>query len=79
MINVIGIGPSRKDMTLRALEALKDAEVVITYKGYYKYIEDLVNGKEIIVKGMGHEIDRAELAIQNSCEVVILEYLVWRM
>jgi precorrin-3B C17-methyltransferase len=68
MINVIGIGPSRKDMTLRALEALKDAEVVITYKGYYKYIEDLVDGKEIIVKGMGHEIDRAELAIQNSCE-----------
>jgi len=52
MISVIGIGPSRLDMTLRALEALKDAEVIITYKGYYKYIEDLVEGKEIILKGM---------------------------
>ena len=68
MINIIGIGPSRQDMTLRALNALKDAEVVITYKGYYKYIEDLLEGKEILVKGMGQEIDRAELAIQKSRE-----------
>ena len=68
MISVIGIGPSRQDMTLRALEALKTAEVVITYKGYYKYIEDLVEGKEILIKGMGHEIERAELAIQKSRE-----------
>ncbi len=68
MISVIGIGPSRQDMTLRALEAIKDAEVVITYKGYYKYIEDLLEGKEILVKGMGQEIDRAELAIKKSRE-----------
>ena len=34
MIKVVGIGPRRDDMTLRALQALKDAEVVIGYGGY---------------------------------------------
>lgn len=66
MIRVIGIGPSRQDMTIRALDALKDAEVIITYKKYYEYIEDLVKDKEIILKGMGHEIERVELAIEKS-------------
>ena len=27
MISVIGIGPSREDMTIRALNAIKDADV----------------------------------------------------
>lgn len=66
MISVIGIGPSRDDMTLRALKALQDADVIISYKKYLKYIEDLIEGKETIVKGMGQEIERAELAVQES-------------
>ncbi len=66
MISVIGIGPSRQDMTLRARDALQDADVIITYKGYFKYIEDLVEGKEIIINGMGHELERAEMAVQKS-------------
>jgi precorrin-3B C17-methyltransferase len=68
MISVIGIGPSREDMTLRALNAIKAADVVITYKSYIKNIEDLVGGKEVILKGMGDEIKRAELAISKSRE-----------
>lgn len=66
MISVIGIGPSREDMTLRALKTLQKADVVITYKGYFKYIEDLVEGKEVLVKGMGQEMERAELAVEES-------------
>jgi precorrin-3B C17-methyltransferase len=66
MISVIGIGPSREDMTLRALNAIKDADVIITYKSYIKNIEDLLDGKEVILKGMGDEIKRAELAISKS-------------
>ena len=68
MISVIGIGPSREDMTIRALNAIKAADVVITYKSYIKNIEDLVDGKEVILKGMGDEIKRAELAISKSRE-----------
>ena len=65
MISVIGIGPSSEDMTIRALNAIKDSDVIITYKSYIKNIEDLVIGKEVILKGMGDEIKRAELAISN--------------
>lgn len=66
MISVIGIGPSREDMTLRALGALEEAEVIITYKKYFHYIEDLAQNKEVILKGMGQEVQRAELAIAKS-------------
>ena len=38
MISVIGIGPSREDMTLRAIKAIKAADVIITYKSYIKNI-----------------------------------------
>lgn len=68
MISVIGIGPSREDMSIRALNAIKDSEVIIAYKAYIKPIGDLLDGKEVIKKGMGDEIERAELAIQKSKE-----------
>ena len=68
MISVIGIGPSREDMSIRALNAIKNAEVIIAYKAYINSIEDLLDGKEVIKKGMGDEIERAEIAIQKSRE-----------
>lgn len=68
MISVIGIGPSREDVSIRALNTIKAAEVIIAYKAYIKPIEDLIEGKEIIKKGMGDEIERAEIAIQKSKE-----------
>ena len=45
MISIIGIGPSRENMTFRAEKAIKAADVIITYKSYIKNIEDLVVGK----------------------------------
>lgn len=66
MISVVGIGPSREDMTLRALKTIQDADVVIGYKAYIKHIQDLVEEKEVISKGMGQELSRAELAIAES-------------
>ncbi|MGB9936285.1 MAG: precorrin-3B C(17)-methyltransferase [Methanobacterium sp.] len=68
MIKVVGIGPSRDDMTLRALNAIKEADVIIGYKAYIKQIEDLIEGKEIFKKGMGDEIERAEIAVQKERE-----------
>ncbi len=68
MISVIGIGPSRQDITIRALNAIAHADVIIGYKAYIKQIEDLIDGKEIIKKGMGDEIERAEIAVRKSIE-----------
>ena len=68
MINIIGIGPNKENITLSAFEALKNADVVIGYKKYIKSVEDFIEGKEIIKKGMGDEIARGELAISKSIE-----------
>ena len=68
MINVIGIGQNRENMTLGALKAIEESDVVIGYKKYINQIEDLIQDKEVIKKGMGDEIARAEFAIQKSLE-----------
>ncbi|MGC9517704.1 MAG: precorrin-3B C(17)-methyltransferase [Methanomicrobiales archaeon] len=68
MISVIGIGPSRENISVKAIEAINKADVVIAYKGYIEPINDLLVGKEVIKKGMGDEIKRAELAIQKSLQ-----------
>ncbi|MEN6329131.1 MAG: precorrin-3B C(17)-methyltransferase [Methanobacteriaceae archaeon] len=66
MISVVGIGPNREDMTIRALKVLQKADVVIGYGGYLKQIRDLTEGKDVIARGMGQEVDRVELAISLS-------------
>ena len=68
MINVIGIGQNRDNMTLGALKAIEESDVIIGYKKYIDQIDDLIEGKEIIKKGMGDEIARAEYAIKRSQE-----------
>lgn len=66
MISVVGIGPRREDMTIRALKVIQDADVVIGYGGYLKQIKDLTEGKDVIARGMGQEVERVELAISIS-------------
>jgi precorrin-3B C17-methyltransferase len=66
MIAVVGIGPRREDMTIRALKVLQDVDVVIGYGGYLNQISDLTEGKEVIARGMGQEVERVELAISIS-------------
>jgi len=66
MISVVGIGLCRGDMTIRAMKSLEDADVIIGYGGYIRQIKDLIEGKEVISKGMGQELERAELAIKYS-------------
>lgn len=68
MINVIGIGQNRENMTLGAIKAIEESDVIIGYKKYINQIEDLIVDKEILKKGMGDEIARAEVAIQKSKE-----------
>ncbi len=53
MINIIGIGPSRNNITESALNALKESDVIIGYKKYVDSIHDLIKDKEIIKKRNG--------------------------
>src|SRR5579885_3609662 len=63
---VVGLGPgAREAMTAQALEALRRAEVVIGYDGYFAGIADLVAGKECLALPLTRETDRARLAVER--------------
>ena len=67
MIYVIGIGPGAKEtMTLQAIKALEEAEVIVGYKTYISLVEDFIEGKEVIKNGMRQEIDRCRLAVEYA-------------
>lgn len=59
-ILLVGIGPgAHEHMTFRAREAIAEADVVIGYSTYIKLVADLLDGKEVIKKGMTEELDRS--------------------
>lgn len=66
-ISVVGIGPGGLDeMTPRARLAIESAEVVAGYNTYIKLIESLLGGKKIIGRAMLQEVERCELAIEET-------------
>jgi precorrin-4 C11-methyltransferase len=61
---VIGIGPGAADLlTVRATNALRRAEVIVGYQRYVQLVGEHIAGKEICDSAIGHERDRARLAI----------------
>jgi precorrin-4 C11-methyltransferase len=75
-LTVIGIGPGAPDLlTLRAINALERAEVVVGYERYIQQLGTRVTGKETYGSAIGQEIDRARLAIDlayQGREVVLI-------
>ncbi|MBT9495427.1 MAG: precorrin-3B C(17)-methyltransferase [Paucibacter sp.] len=66
-IMLVGIGPgSVEHMTLRARAAIAEADVVIGYVTYIKLVADLLEGKEVVRKGMTEELDRAVSALKQA-------------
>lgn len=67
---MVGIGPgSREDMTLAAREALRSAQVVVGYRRYFQYVEDLIDSQaERVDTGMLQETDRAEMAFAKALD-----------
>lgn len=75
-ITVIGIGPgSLIDMTPRAEQAIKSADVVVGYTTYIKLIDSLIKDKKVIGTGMMQEIDRCNMAVDeaaNGADTVVI-------
>ncbi|WP_017416999.1 precorrin-3B C(17)-methyltransferase [Clostridium tunisiense] len=62
---VIGIGPGGQEhMTLRAVEAIKESNIIVGYSKYIAYIEHLIEGKEVVSTGMKGEEERCRQALQ---------------
>jgi len=66
-ILLVGIGPgAHEHMTFRAKQAIAEADVVIGYSTYIKLVTDLLEGKEVIRKGMTEELDRSIEAYEHA-------------
>jgi precorrin-3B C17-methyltransferase len=66
-IFLVGFGPgSQADMTYRARAAIAESDVVIGYSTYIKLVKDLLDGKQVIRKGMTEEIDRCVEAYEQA-------------
>ncbi|RLF19382.1 MAG: cobalt-precorrin-3B C(17)-methyltransferase, partial [Thermoprotei archaeon] len=65
---VVGIGPGALEhMTLKALDVLRRAEVIVAYTGYLKILNKLglTRGKKVLATGMGEEVKRVQLATEE--------------
>ncbi len=63
----IGIGPgSEKYLTPEAKQAIGQADVVVGYSYYMRYVRHLAEGKECISTGMKKEQERAEAAFAEA-------------
>lgn len=76
-ITVIGIGPGNEgDMTYRAIEALKNADIVVGYTYYIPFISHLLkDSAEIVKNGMKQEQKRIEKAVEvaaNGRDVCVI-------
>lgn len=69
-IVVVGCGPgSREDLTPAAEKAIREADVIVGYKYYMPFIEDLADSNaEIYESGMRMEEERVAYAIERAKE-----------
>lgn len=66
-LTVVGIGPGHYlDRTARADLALREAEVVVGYDLYLKYVDDLLSDKIIVSSGMTKEVERCRAALNAA-------------
>lgn len=68
-IYVIGIGPGEyEQMTVKAINALNDSEVIIGYTVYVELIEEHFPGKEFLTTPMTKEVDRCSMAFEEAAK-----------
>ena len=64
---VVGIGPgSYEDMTIRAVKALEESEIIVGYTVYIDLIKEHFPGKEMLSTPMRREQERCGLAIEAA-------------
>lgn len=69
IIRVIGIGPGHKEeMTFKAVEAMKDSDIIVGYNTYIALVRDMIQGKEVVGNGMRQEVDRCQKAVDLAVE-----------
>lgn len=68
-IYVVGIGPGEyEQMTIKAVKALEDCDVIIGYTVYVDLVKEHFPGKEFLTTPMKGEVERCELAFEKAAE-----------
>jgi precorrin-3B C17-methyltransferase len=68
-IYIVGTGPGAKEhMSLRAIEALKESDVIVGYKTYIDLLSGIIEGKTVISSGMRRETERCSQVIGLAAE-----------
>ncbi len=66
-LTILSTGAGGTDyLTIEALEALEQAEVVVAYTKYAKELRGLIGDKELYTSGMTREIERCQQAIDHA-------------
>ncbi len=66
-IYVVGFGPGGKEqITPRAIEALKNSDVIAGYDLYIDLIKEIIEGKRLINTPMKQEVKRCQMAIEEA-------------
>jgi len=55
-------------MSFRAMDALKEADIIVGYKTYLGFLGDLLEEKEVIDSGMRKEVERCQIAVNLARE-----------
>ncbi|MEG0391902.1 MAG: SAM-dependent methyltransferase, partial [Anaerovoracaceae bacterium] len=66
-INVVGLGPGElKQATTRAMEALRESDVIIGYTVYIDLVKEQFSEKKLRSTPMKQEIERCKLAVEEA-------------
>ncbi|MFT8888146.1 MAG: precorrin-3B C(17)-methyltransferase [Ethanoligenens sp.] len=66
-IVAVGLGPgAENEMTGRALDALRESDVIVGYETYISLLGSLAEGKTVLTTPMRQEVDRCKLAIEET-------------
>ena len=66
---VVGIGPGNyENMTIRADNALKNAQIIVGYTVYVDLVKERYPGKEFLTTPMTRETVRCQLALDKARE-----------
>ena len=64
---VVGIGPGKPEgMTIEAMQALSESEVIAGYPVYLKLLPEKFSGKKQIATGMTKEVERCRMALKEA-------------
>ncbi len=69
---VVGIGPGGLDhMTVKAVKALEESEIIVGYTKYIEFIKPIIKDKTVFSTGMRGELERCKQALELSKDKVV--------